>query len=125
LKSAIPFTAAFRIKTSLEKKQKRLGSMAFLMLMIIQNHPAYCHFPENIRTQLLLWHKNGYLIWERFLDEETVDAVNNEIDGLLEKKEVDFNYTNRKIFNAYHQSLYDSKNHKRKTIIGITFFYFR
>ena len=70
----------------------------------ILNHPVFCHFPSTIDSQILQWHKNGFLIWEKFLDENVVDSINNEIDNLLEKNEVNFNYTNRKIFNAYNQS---------------------
>ena len=109
-------------KNFIGKKAKAPWLDGFFNADIIQNHPAYCHFPENIRTQLLSWHKNGYLIWERFLDEETVDAVNNEIDGLLEKKEVDFNYTNRKIFNAYHQSYTIRKIIKEKRLLELLSF---
>lgn len=70
----------------------------------IQNHPVFCFFPEAIESQLLRWNKNGFLIWENFLSEETVDIINQDIDHLLEEKELNFNYTNRKIFNAYTQS---------------------
>ena len=88
----------------------------------IQNHPVFCHFPEQIETQLLQWHKNGFLIWENFLDAETVDAINNDIDNLLEKKEVDFNYTHRKIFNAYRQSFTIRKVIKENQLLDLLSF---
>ena len=88
----------------------------------IQNHPAFCHFPEPVEQQIMQWHKNGFLIWNKFLDEETTDAINNEIDSLLEKKEVDFNYTNRKIFNAYRQSFTIRKVIKEKRLLNLLSF---
>lgn len=88
----------------------------------IQNHPAFCQFPEAIEIQLLQWHKNGYLIWEQFLDTETVDAINQDVDNLLEKNEVGFNYTHRKIFNAYRQSYIIRKVIKDKRLLQLLSF---
>lgn len=88
----------------------------------IENHPVFCHFPEGIETQLLKWYKNGYLIWEQFLDGETVDTINQEIDELLHKDEVGFNYTQRKIFNAYRQSFTIRKVIKDKRLLELLSF---
>jgi len=88
----------------------------------IQNHPVFCHFPADIGAQLQQWQKNGFLIWKQFLDDETVDAINNDIDDLLEKKAVDFNYTNRKIFNAYRQSYPIRKVIKDKRLLQLLSF---
>lgn len=88
----------------------------------IQNHPVFSHFPEHIALQLLQWHKNGFIIWEKFLDDETADAINNEADELLSKKEVDFNYTNKKIFNAYQQSYTIRKVIKEKRLLELLSF---
>jgi ectoine hydroxylase-related dioxygenase (phytanoyl-CoA dioxygenase family) len=88
----------------------------------IKNHPVFCLFPETIEQQILQWHKNGFLIWPSYLDSETTDAINSEIDSLLEQKEVDFNYTNRKIFNAYTQSYTIRKVIKEKRLIDLLSF---
>lgn len=88
----------------------------------IQNHPLFCHFPQSIESQILQWHKNGFLVWEKFLEEETVDDINKEIDQLLEKKEVNFNYTNRKIFNVYHSSFTIRKVIKEKRLLELLSF---
>ncbi len=85
----------------------------------IINHPSFSHFPENIDQQLLKWNKNGFLIWNNFLDDETVDSINNEIDNLLEKDKVGFNYTGRKIFNAYKQSYTIRKIMKDKRLLSL------
>lgn len=85
----------------------------------IQNHPMFAHFSEDIEQQILKWNKNGVLIWNNFLDNETVDTINEEIDNLIEKKEVNFNYTNRKIFNAYQQSYTIRKVIKEKRLLNV------
>ncbi|MDB5227597.1 MAG: phytanoyl-CoA dioxygenase [Bacteroidota bacterium] len=70
----------------------------------ILNHPLFCHLPKPIEEQMIHWNKNGFLVWNNFLDDQTVDAINKDIDSLLKANTVDYNYTGRKIFNAYKQS---------------------
>ncbi len=88
----------------------------------IKNHPQFSRFPENIGQQLLLWSKSGFLVWDKFLDGETTDAINNEINELLTKDEVGFNYTNRKIFNAFQQSFTVRKVIKEKRLLDLLSF---
>lgn len=85
----------------------------------IENHPVFCSFPEDIEEQLLNWNKNGIIIWKNFLDDETVQDINNEIDELIQHKKVDFNYTNKKIFNAYKQSYSVRKTIKDKRLLSL------
>lgn len=91
-------------KDFIDKKAKGPWLDSIVSDRDIQNHPLFCRFPENTAQQLMHWNKNGFLIWEKFLEEETVDAINTDIDGLLKINEVGFNYTGRKIFNAYKHS---------------------
>ncbi|HUM53009.1 MAG TPA: phytanoyl-CoA dioxygenase family protein [Chitinophagales bacterium] len=102
-----------------DKKAKKPWLDGIVSEKDIQNHPLFCHFSATIEKQILKWNKNGFLILENFLDGETSDAINQEIDSLLEKKEVDFNYTNRKIFNAYQQSYTIRKVIKEKRLLDI------
>lgn len=88
----------------------------------IQNHPSFSGFPEHVEQQLLHWNKNGFLIWGHFLDIDTVDAINQEIDGLLDKKELIYNYTGRKIVNAYKQSYVIRKVIKDKRLVRLLSF---
>lgn len=88
----------------------------------IFNHPVYSCFPEAVEQQLLKWNKNGFIILKEYLDTETVDAINNEIDLLLEKNKLDFNYTGRKIFNAYKQSFTIRKVMKDKHLLKLLSF---
>jgi ectoine hydroxylase len=88
----------------------------------IQNHPVFCHFAAPLEQQLLKWHKQGFLIWNNFLNDELVEAINNEIDVLLDKNKVDFNYTGRKIFNAYKVSYTIRKVMKDKNLLKLLSF---
>jgi predicted nucleotide-binding protein (sugar kinase/HSP70/actin superfamily) len=106
-------------KDFINKNTKKPWLDGFVSENEIQNHPLFCHFPTAIELQLLKWNKNGFLILDSFLDTETIDAINLEVDSLLEKKEVDFNYTNRKIFNAYQQSYTIRKVIKEKRLLEI------
>ena len=69
----------------------------------IKNHPSYHQFDEIIQQQLLQWPYNGYLIIPNFFTDK-VDGVNDEIERLREENKVDFNFTGRKIMDAWQQS---------------------
>lgn len=88
----------------------------------ILNHPEYIRFPEAAEAQLLHWHKTGFLIWENFLDEETINSINFELDELIGKNKVQFNYTSRKIFNAYKHSYTIRKVIKDKRLLQLFHF---
>ena len=88
----------------------------------IENHPLFTHFPDAVEQQLLQWNRQGYLIWENFLDAETVDAINQDIEDLMGKNAVDFNYTGRKIFNTYRQSAVVRKVIKEKRLLELLSF---
>jgi ectoine hydroxylase-related dioxygenase (phytanoyl-CoA dioxygenase family) len=103
----------------LQKKSKRTWLDTIVSEKDILNHPVFIHFPDIIEEQLLKWYKNGYIIWPGFLDSETVDTINDDIDHLLDKKKVAFNYTGRKIFNAYKQSFTTRKIIKDKRLLEL------
>ena len=103
----------------INKKPKQPWLDGFHNEKDIVNHPMFASFPENIDHQLLKWNKNGYLIWENFLDAETVDAINIEVDALLENNKVNFNYTHRKILNAYTSSYTIRKVIKDKRLLQL------
>ncbi|WP_207435304.1 phytanoyl-CoA dioxygenase family protein [Sabulibacter ruber] len=70
----------------------------------LASHPQLSSFPAPVREQLQQWPDKGYLILDKFLPESSVDSINQEIDKMLQRKEVDFNYTKRKIMFAFRQS---------------------
>jgi ectoine hydroxylase-related dioxygenase (phytanoyl-CoA dioxygenase family) len=70
----------------------------------ISTKEGFNDFPENIREQLMTFPQNGFLIWEQYLSHQEVDAINEEMDQLLDQGSVDFNYTGRKIMQAHEHS---------------------
>lgn len=69
----------------------------------IRNHPFFNNFDGHTQQQLLQWHEKGYLIIPRFFADK-VDAINTAIERLKEENKVDFNFTGRKIMDAWQYS---------------------
>jgi len=61
-------------------------------------------FSNATQEQLKQWPDNGYLILKNCFEPEEVDAINAEIDSLLEQKKVGFRYNNRKIMFSMYAS---------------------
>lgn len=70
----------------------------------LAKHPGLSTFSSSTQEQLKQWPANGYLILKNCFRPEEVDAINTEIDLLLEKKKVHFRYNNRKIMFSMHAS---------------------
>jgi ectoine hydroxylase len=72
----------------------------------LASNDALKSFSADTQEQLKQWSDNGYLILKNCFEAEEVDAINAEIDSLLEKKKVHFRYNNRKImFSMYASKL--------------------
>ena len=69
----------------------------------IQQHPDFATFPSPIQEQLLQWPENGFLVLPRLMSAE-VDTINREVETLQQTGKIDFNFTGRKIFNAWQHS---------------------
>jgi ectoine hydroxylase-related dioxygenase (phytanoyl-CoA dioxygenase family) len=61
-------------------------------------------FPAQWQEQLKQWPANGYMVLEHFADAETVDAINAGTQRMIDQKEVDFDYTNSRVMNAWQHS---------------------
>ncbi|MEN0004285.1 MAG: phytanoyl-CoA dioxygenase family protein [Bacteroidota bacterium] len=70
----------------------------------LQQHPSYAAFSPSIQQELDRFVDDGYMILNNFFDAATIDSHNQEIERLRKQQEVDFNYTGRKIMNAFQQS---------------------
>lgn len=70
----------------------------------LQKHPDFHTFDEKTRNELLHWPNRGYMVLDSFFSEGDVDAINAEVDRLITQKEVDFNFTGRKIMFAFRHS---------------------
>jgi ectoine hydroxylase len=69
----------------------------------IKSHTSFKQFPIAVQEQLLQWPQNGYMIIPSFFSDK-VDSINAEIERLKEENKVDFNFTGRKIMDAWQYS---------------------
>jgi len=70
----------------------------------IQNKKGFDQFDNRIQQKIIDWPSCGYIILENFFTPAEVDATNEAIDTLLAKQKVDFNFTGRKIMDAWKES---------------------
>ena len=70
----------------------------------IIEYPDFMKLDNNTQQSLLDWHEKGFLILPSFFDHQTIDAINYDIDLLLATEMLQFNYTKRKVMNAFQYS---------------------
>ena len=58
-------------------------------------------FDKVVQGQIYNFIENGFLILRGFYSEAEVDKINKEVDRLLAERKTDFNYTGKKIMDAY------------------------
>lgn len=80
----------------------------------------FATFAPGVQQKILDWSKNGYLILENFLDAATCNAVNDEINRLLQSGRLDFTYGNKLMFANKKSALVKSitENSELKKILG-------
>lgn len=71
---------------------------------MLSSNLAFNNFNENTRNALKQWPDNGFIILNRFFNEEEVNAINNEVERLLIKGEVYLNYSGKQIISANKKS---------------------
>ncbi len=64
----------------------------------IKKKLSVTNFSEETKATILSWKDNGYAILPGFFDTKTVDAVNKEIEDLLEAKKIEFTLGNKIMF---------------------------
>jgi len=69
----------------------------------IRAHVAFDKFNAVIQEQLLLWPQRGYMIVPGLMI-DMADKINTEIERLKQEHTVDFNFTGRKIMDAWQYS---------------------
>ncbi len=62
------------------------------------SHPEFGAFPKQVQEKILNWSRDGYMILESFFDNDACDAINREIDHLLEHKRIQFTNGNKLMF---------------------------
>lgn len=71
---------------------------------LLEQDLRFQNFTPALQEKVRGFLQNGYLILENFFPPETTDALNGEVDRLLNTGEAGFNYTGRKIFNLFEKS---------------------
>ncbi len=70
----------------------------------LKNDPRLFSFPAQWQRELLNWHERGYMILKQFVDVATCDRINLELEKLLESKEIELDYTDSRVMNAWKNS---------------------
>lgn len=70
----------------------------------ITQHAGFDALPEKVRQPLAeTWTEGGYAILRGYFSAGFIDQVNAEIDALMENKQIDFNYSGKKIMFAFRE----------------------
>lgn len=70
----------------------------------LPQNEEFCQFSNDEQKQILNFIENGFLILKGFYNDEEVEKINSEVERLLAERKTDFNYTGRKIMDAYRFS---------------------
>ena len=70
----------------------------------VLQHPEFKDFNSSIQKQILHFIDEGYMVLKGFYKEEEIEGLNAEIQRLLEQKKTDFNYTGKKVMDAFQLS---------------------
>jgi ectoine hydroxylase len=70
----------------------------------LNNSADLKEFEEGIRKQLLQWPEKGYAVLDHFVKPEFVDQVNADLELLIKKGEIAYDYTNTRVMNLYRHS---------------------
>lgn len=62
---------------------------------LLQNHPGLNAFPSPIQDALVQWTARGYLIWNHFLDADTIDQINHDVERLVKTEGLSFTHDNK------------------------------
>ena len=59
---------------------------------------SFKEFSPDIQAKIINWSSNGYMILEKFLDEQTCTEINNEIEKLVSSRRLHFTNGNKLMF---------------------------
>jgi ectoine hydroxylase len=66
---------------------------------------SFSNFTPEIQQQILKWSANGYIVLDKFFNESTCDAINSEIESLLQRKKIRFTGNHKIMFANKKSSL--------------------
>jgi hypothetical protein len=90
----------------------------------IQSHPNFQLFDAHTQQELINWPEKGYLIIPGVFTQKA-DAINAEIEKLRAEHKVDFNFTGRKIMDAWNYSSLINEAFREEKILNILQFIFQ
>lgn len=90
----------------------------------IKEHPKFANFDAVVQEQLLGWPTKGYMIIPGLFANK-VDAINAEIERLKTENTVDYNFTGKKIMDAWQFSTPINEAFKDSTLLAILEFVFQ
>jgi ectoine hydroxylase len=70
----------------------------------VEGNPELGALPPPARDQLGTWIDDGYMVLERFFAQARVDAVNQEVERLLDEGDVAFHFDSPRVTDAFRQS---------------------
>ena len=70
----------------------------------LRHDPDFQQFNKEEQAQILNFIENGFIILKGFYSETEVEGINAEVERLLAEHKTDFNYTGRKIMDAFRFS---------------------
>jgi len=89
--------------------------------LLVAQKENFKKFSQETKQKIAEWSTNGYIVLENFLNPSTCDAVNNEIDTLLQTKKIQFENGNKLMF-ANKKSALIKDITKQKELIDILSF---
>ncbi len=70
----------------------------------LEADPVFQGMDAVLQEKLRGFVRDGYMVLENFFPKEKTDALNAEVDALLQSGQAGYNYTGRKIFNLWEKS---------------------
>ena len=71
----------------------------------LKEHPFFSEICDQQKESLLDWSNNGYAVLQEYLDAKIVDAINLEIDQLIDSGTVSWKYPHsRRLMNLVHEN---------------------
>ena len=86
---------------------------------VVQQHPDFKTFDSVTQEAILNFIDNGYLVLKNFYPENETDSLNQSIEEILSDKKAGFNFTDKKIMDAYKVSNAALRFFKNKELIRL------
>ena len=89
----------------------------------LEHSAVFQALDKPLQAKVRFFLRDGYMVLENFFPEADTEALNREVDALLNRGEAGFNYTGRKIFNLFQKSsLADGRFFKNPELLQLLSF---